>query len=594
MRKLAFQSCDRMRPDLESTHLKKGDTMKRHTKLFRKVGISLLASTCLLAACGCQSNLKLDTEAVQDVDKAKETASGKDVQMYDTNRPISEDYSKINENQAKYVFLFIGDGMGVTPVTAAENYLGFTKTNKGEIFPDRMNFTEMPIVGLKTQFDCHSFIPDSASTATAFAGGIKTQTDTIGLSGDFEKSADTVAEKAKRAGKSVGIVSTVTLNHATPAAFYANVESRESYYDIGLQMAETNFDYFAGGSLKDRTGKEEDQKDLYEIMEENGYTIADTKAEAEKITADSEKVYLVSEKLQDDGAMPYTLDQEKGHQTLNDMVKKGIEVMEDDPEGFFMMAEAGKIDWAEHANDGVTTMHEVYGLQESVQTAIDFYNKHPEDTLIVVTADHSTGGFTIGNESTGYETYFDLLNNQKGSQVEFNQIVETDLASKPDMTFEEFVPKIEDFFGLKLDANAPSENVSNAQEDAYREAQEKDRLLCSKEEYEELKAAFEESKKEVDDQNVNYGGYIPLSITATRILNKKAGLAWTTTDHAGEKVPVYAMGAKAKMFDGEYDDTDVAIRIGEAMGFNPEPSEKHDHAEEKQEKPTGVGLKPNK
>ena len=178
--------------------------------------------------------------------------------------------------------------------------------------------------------------------------------------------------------------------------------------------------------------------------------------------------------------------------------------------------------------------------------------------------------------------------------MEFNQIVETDLASKPDMTFEEFVPKIEDFFGLKLDANAPSENVSNAQEDAYREAQEKDRLLCSKEEYEELKAAFEESKKEADDQNVNYGGYIPVSITATRILNKKAGLAWTTTDHAGEKVPVYAMGAKAKMFDGEYDDTDVAIRIGEAMGFNPEPSDKHDHAEEKQEKPTGVGLKPNK
>lgn len=105
---------------------------------------------------------------------------------------------------------FIGDGMGVTPVTVPKTILVSQKTNKGEIFPDRMNFTEMPIVGLKTQFDCHSFIPDSASTATAFAGGIKTQTDTVGLSGDFEKSSDTVAEKAKRAGKSVGIISTVT------------------------------------------------------------------------------------------------------------------------------------------------------------------------------------------------------------------------------------------------------------------------------------------------------------------------------------------------------------------------------------------------
>ena len=568
--------------------------MKNRSKILSKVGVGLLASSMLLAACSNWGRLDLDYEAVQDTELAKETANGKDVQMYDTNRPIIEDYSKVNENQAKYVFLFIGDGMGVTPVTAAENYLGFTKTNKGEIFPDRMNFTEMPIVGLKTQFDCHSFIPDSASTATAFAGGIKTQTDTVGLSGDFEKSSDTVAEKAKRAGKSVGIISTVTLNHATPAAFYANVESRKSYYDIGLQMAETNFDYFAGGSLKDRTGKEEDQKDLYEIMEENGYTIADAKAEAEKITADSEKVYIVSEKIQDDSAMPYTIDQEEGDQTLNDMVKKGIEVMEDDPEGFFMMAEAGKIDWAEHVNDGVSTMNEIYALQESVQTAIDFYNEHPEDTLIIVTADHATGGFTIGNESTGYETYFDVLNSQTGSQVAFDEIVQAELEKNPKLTFEEFAPKIEAFFGLKLDPNAPTENVSNSQEDAYREAQEKKRLLCSKEEYAELKKAFEESKKDADDQNINYGGYIPVSITATRILNKKAGLAWTATDHSGEKIPVYAIGSGAKMFDGEYDDTDVAIRIGEAMGFNPERSDKHDHAEEKQEKPTGVGLKPNK
>ena len=566
--------------------------MKNRSKILSKVGVGLLASSMLLVACSNWGRLDLDYEAVQDTELAEETANGKDVQMYDTSRPIIEDYSKVNENQAKYVFLFIGDGMGVTPVTAAENYLDFTKNNKGLIYPDRMNFTEMPVVGLKTQYDCHSFIPDSASTATAFAGGIKTQTDTVGLSGDFEQSSDTVAEKAKRAGKSVGIISTVTLNHATPAAFYANVESRKSYYDIGLQMAETNFDYFAGGSLKERTGKDEDQEDLYDIMEENGYTIADTKAEAAKVTADSEKVYIVSEKIQDDGAMPYSIDQEEGDQTLNDMVKKGIEVMEDDPEGFFMIAEAGKIDWAEHANDAVATMNEIYALQESVQTAIDFYNEHPEDTLIVVTADHATGGFTIGNESTGYETYFDLLTNQSGSQVAFDEIVEAELKKKPNLSFEEFAPQIEAFFGLKLDPNAPTENVSNSQEDAYREAQEKNRLLCSKEEYAELKKAFEESKKDADDQNVNYGGYIPVSITATRILNKKAGLAWTTTDHSGEKIPVYAMGAGAKMFDGEYDDTDVAIRIGEAMGFNPEPTNAHDHVEESQEKPTGVGLQP--
>lgn len=562
-------------------------------KTFKKLSMLLLASTMVLGACSNQasgSGLKLDLKAVNSSSAAKKSANGKSVQMYDSKRAKTEDYSKVNDKQAKYVFLFIGDGMGVTPVTAAEDYLGYTKTNKDEVYPTRMNFTEMPVIGLKTQYDCHSFIPDSASTATAFASGIKTQTNTVGLSGDFKKSSDTVAEKAKRAGKSVGILTTVTLNHATPAAFYANEESRSSYYDIGLQMADSNFDFFAGGSLKDRTGENEDQKDLYDVMKEKGYNVVDTKADAEKVNAKSKKTYIVSEELQDDGAMPYQIDKKKDSQGLDDMVKKGIEVMEDDPEGFFMMAESGKIDWAEHANDGATTVNEVIGFQKSIQTAIDFYNEHPDETLIVVTADHSTGGFTIGNESTGYETYFDQLTKQKGSQVEFDKIVTSELEKNPDMTFEEFAPKIEEFFGLKLDKNAPSEKVSVEQEEDYLKKQEENRSLCSQEEYKALEDAFEESKKAPEQQNTNYGEYIPVSITATRILDKKAGLAWSTTDHSGEKVPVYAMGSGAIMFDGEYDDTDVAIRVAEAMGFNGKDSKAKKKVEKKAQKPSGVGL----
>ncbi|WP_307938032.1 alkaline phosphatase [Streptococcus uberis] len=263
--------------------------MSPKKKSLKSLGMLLLASSLVLGACSQESALKIDTDAANSSKKAEKTANGKSVQMYDSKRPKTEDYSKVNDHQAKYVFLFIGDGMGVTPVTAAENYLGYTKTNKGEVYPTRMNFTEMPVIGLKSQYDCHSFIPDSASTATAFASGIKTQTNTVGLSGDFEKSSDSVAEKAKRAGKSVGILTTVTLNHATPAAFYANAESRSSYYDIGLQMADSNFDFFAGGSLKDRTGKENDQKDLYDVMKEKGYNVVETKAEAEKVDAKAKK-----------------------------------------------------------------------------------------------------------------------------------------------------------------------------------------------------------------------------------------------------------------------------------------------------------------
>lgn len=566
--------------------------MKKKSTYLQCATILFTTSVLLLAACSNQASVKLDTEAVNDAALAEQTANGKTVALYDTSRAKTEDYSKVNENQAKYVFLFIGDGMGVTPVTAAENYLGYTQTNKGEIYPDRMNFTEMPVVGMKTQFDCHSFIPDSASTATAFGTGIKTQTDTVGLSGDFSQSADSVAEKAKRAGKAVGIISSVTLNHATPAAFYANVESRNSYYDIGLQMAETDFDFFGGGSLKHRTGKEKDQKDLYTILEERGYTIADTKQEAEQITADSKKVYMVAEDLQDDGAMTYAIDQNSDSQTLKDVVDKGIEVLSNNPEGFFMMAESGKIDWAEHANDGVTTMEEVIQFQEAIQSAVDFYDEHPDDTLIVVTADHSTGGFTIGNGSTGYETYFDLLTNQKGSQVAFQEKVKSALETNPNLSFEEFASQITAFFGLVLDPNAPAETGTEAAVEAYKEQQESNRLICSQEEYQELKTSFEESKKASEEQNVQYGGYDPVSITATHILDKKAGLAWTTTAHAGEKVPVYAMGSGAYMFDGEFDDTDVAVRLGEAMGFNGEVAGPKDQMETETKKPVGVGLIP--
>lgn len=513
--------------------------MSPKKKSFKSLGMLLLVSSLVLGACSQESALKIDTDAANSSKKAEKTANGKSVQMYDSKRPKTEDYSKVNDHQAKYVFLFIGDGMGVTPVTAAENYLGYTKTNKGEVYPTRMNFTEMPVIGLKSQYDCHSFIPDSASTATAFASGIKTQTNTVGLSGDFEKSSDSVAEKAKRAGKSVGILTTVTLNHATPAAFYANEESRSSYYDIGLQMADSNFDFFAGGSLKDRTGKEKDQKDLYDVMKEKGYNVVETKAEAEKVDAKAKKTYIVSEELQDDGA---------------------------------------------------TTVNEVIGFQKSIQTAMDFYNEHPDETLIVVTADHATGGFTIGNESTGYETYFDQLTKQKGSQIEFDKIVTKALEENPNMTFEAFAPKIEDFFGLKLDKNAPSEKISVEQEEDYLKKQAENRSLCSQEEYKALEDAFEESKKAPEQQNTNYGEYIPVSITATRILDKKAGLAWSTTDHSGEKVPVYAMGSGAIMFDGEYDDTDVAVRLGEAMGFNGKDSKPKEQVEKKAKKPSGVGL----
>ena len=154
-------------------------------------------------------------------------------------------------------------------------------------------------------------------------------------------------------------------------------------------MATSGFDYFAGGSLAHRTGddKNKKEKDLYDILKANGYTVTETKKDFEKINKNTGKVFAVTERIQDEGAMPYTLDQKKGDMTLRDTVRKAIEVL-DNEKGFFIMAEAGKIDWACHANDALSSIHEVLGLDDAVQEAIEFYKKHPDETLILVTADH--------------------------------------------------------------------------------------------------------------------------------------------------------------------------------------------------------------
>ena len=148
----------------------------------------------------------------------------------------------------------------------------------------------------------------------------------------------------------VGIISSVNLNHATPAAFYAHQASRNNYYEIGEELVNSGFEYFAGGGLKKVTGPEKDKTSLYDLAADAGYKVTYTQADAEAVTAADEKVILIDEHLADSDAMDYEMDRKSGEWALADYVKKGIEVLDNDT-GFFMMCEGGKIDWACHAND---------------------------------------------------------------------------------------------------------------------------------------------------------------------------------------------------------------------------------------------------
>ena len=351
----------------------------------------------------------------------------------------------------------------------------------------------------------------------------------------------------------VGIISTVNLNHATPAAFYAHQASRNKYYEIGEEMIASGFEYFAGGGLKKKTGydKEKPLPNLYDLATEAGYTVTFTNEEAAAVTAETGKVILIDEYLADSDAMAYELDRTDEMWSLADYVKKGIEVL-DNEKGFFMMCEGGKIDWACHANDAATTIHDTIALADAIQVAIDFAKDHADETLILVTGDHETGGLSIGFAGTDYDTYLTLLESQK---ISFQKFDDEYIAKYKEnkTTFKEALADIETLFGLKA------------------KGKEGDKLVLTDYELEQLRTAFEKSINDTEtgadaqQEYVMYGNYDPLSVTLTHILNSKSGISFTSYSHTGLPVAVLADGVSADEFNGYYDNTDIFIKMAKIL-----------------------------
>ena len=335
----------------------------------------------------------------------------------------------------KYIFLFIGDGMGVAQIQSASFYKG-TVENNGAVTPAELSFMKFPFVGSVTTYDSTSFCPDSASTATSIASGEKTESGVINMTPwTRDVPFETIAEKLhSQKGYKVGILSTVNIDHATPAAFYAHQASRKNYYEIGEELANSGFEYFAGGDFQDPRGGAVSN---YDMAIAKGYKLVTTQAGAAALKA-GDKALVIAEQRADAAAMNYSLDAAAGEWQLSDYVRKGIEVL-DNPNGFFMMAESGKIDWACHAK------------------AVDFYNQHPNDTLILVTADHETGGMTIGFTTTNYDTYLTNLTKQTMSFIKFDSIIDTLRAQGA--SFEAAMAEAKKAFGLITANDADAANL---------------------------------------------------------------------------------------------------------------------------------------
>lgn len=488
-------------------------------------------------------------------------------------------------NVPKYVFLFIGDGMSYPQIQLTNYFMSAnaneentkTVTVDGEekavlTSANHLTMMNFPIAGSAQTYDSTSFAPDSASTATSIATGNKTWSGSINVSEDFTQEYETIAEKLKaQKDYKIGILSSVNLNHATPAAFYAHQASRNSYYEIGQELVESGFDYFAGGGLKSATGADGEQQDLYEMAAEAGYKVVKTQTEAEALTQEDGKVIVIDEHLADSDAMTYELDRQDGEWALADYVEKGIELL-DNENGFFMMVEGGKIDWACHANDAASTLADTIALDQAVDKAVEFYNEHPEETLIIVTGDHETGGLTIGFAGTDYDTFLTNINNQKISFAKYDSDYVGAYKEKQ-TDFDTVMQDVTELFGLQ--APVSDEETANQKDnaDSHPESEDDGSLVMTQYEYDLLKEAYETTMSRTgeeaefgQEEYIKYGSYEPLTVTITHILNNKSGINFGSYAHTGLPVEVLVQGVGQEAFEGYYDNTEIYQKMAELTG----------------------------
>jgi alkaline phosphatase len=472
------------------------------------------------------------------------------------------------EARPKYIFFFLGDGMANSQVQVTEAYLatirGYTATNPAHLAMNRLKMCQGAVCGMQTTYDDGALITDSASAGTAFACGTKTKSGVIGMNTAKTESYYSVAHGAALYGMKVGIITSVSLDHATPASYYANVPNRNYMNNIACQLTRSGFEFFGGGGFASPTGPKtggDTGTNIWTELAAQGYTLKTNRTEILGLTnSPVNKVVCINPWLQDSAAMPYAIDCPASNVTLAEMTRVAIACLRSDPDGFFLMVEGGKIDWACHANDAIATIGDMLDFDNAIAAAAEFQAQYPNDTLIVVTGDHETGGMTVGHSKLMYGVNYPVLTNQTCS-------------------FQYFGANQWPTYKANNPTNGQSAATMNIENEADGEAQT---LLATcfglawanltaydKERLEDAydKSLFQYSLHTSDQDWLLYGTYEPFVVTVTHILNEKAGIGWTSYAHTGVPVPVFANGPYASSFDGFYDNTDIAKKIAAILGY---------------------------
>jgi alkaline phosphatase len=444
--------------------------------------------------------------------------------------------------KAKGVILLIGDGMGINQVKSAEIY-------SRAILGRDLSLSSIKTSGLTTTHAANSKVTDSAAAATALYSGHKTDTGKLNILPDGRKVFN-VATAAKNAGMSVGVVSTTRVTDATPAAIYSNSPRRDCETYIAGQLPEFSPDVVLGGGwayftpTSSEGGKRLDGKDIIELMKSRGYGYITNVSDLKEVNPKTvDKLFG----LFSSSNMAFAIDREhhdafSNQPSLADMTKVALSIVGKNPKGFFIMIEGGRIDHACHLHDIKTIITETLDFDAAVGVALSYQKTHP-DVLVIVTADHETGGLT--------------------------PIEVTEFSIEP----QSFVPikKSLDFVANKIKKD-PEHQDAILKAAGLDLTEDEAELLRNN----QTKAVEEKPSGNGDTAKPKYAKSATLE-ALSMITSARARVSWTTFGHTEQPVMTKAVGPGEKLFSGSYDNTDIAKKIAEILNLSlPGPSLERD------------------
>ncbi|MEZ0536573.1 alkaline phosphatase [Caldicellulosiruptoraceae bacterium PP1] len=418
----------------------------------------------------------------------------------------------------KNVIIMIPDGMTVAHTTLARWYQGGENLNMDEL-----------ACGLIRTFSANNPITDSAPAATAMATGYKSNNkylsvmpEVVSMPGvdkieekNISRPIATIFEAAKLKGLSTGIIATSNVQHATPAAFTSHTSDRNDYETIAKQQVFNNIDVVFGGGLKYlEKENRKDKEDLLDVLKQKGYEIITKASELKNIKGN--KVWG----LFANDAMKYDFDRKgTGEPSLAEMTSKAISILSKNKNGFILMVEGSKIDWASHANDPVGVVSDVLAFDKAVKVALDFAKKR-NDTAIIIAPDHNNGGMSFGTNGAS-----DLYLNSFLKYIQKATLTGEGVESKLNADKSNIASVVSQYYG-----------IDNLTED-------------------EIKAI----------KNAKQGS---LNSVLGPIISKRSYIGWTTNEHTGEEVVLYSYHPNNYILKGVIDNTDIAWYINEILGLN--------------------------